>query len=135
MSRHDKSKINYTETFICKNCNRTVSPLEFGSEHRNHCPFCLHSRHMDLNPGDRRSGCRGLMKPISIWIKNKKEWSLIHRCEKCGFIRPTRIAGDDNETLLFTLAVKALTMLPFPPDKVIDNINFESLNGGQNDIA
>lgn len=135
MSRHDKTKINYTQTFICEHCARTVAPVEFGTEHRNHCPFCLHSRHMDLKPGDRRSGCRGLMVPISIWVKNKKEWALIHRCEKCGFIRPTRIAGDDNEVLLFTLAAQAMTMLPFPADKTLNSINRNVIIGGQNEAG
>lgn len=122
MSRKNKLKINYSQTFICEQCNSTVSPVEFGTEHRNHCPHCLYSRHMDIKPGDRRSGCKGLMKPISIWVKDNKEWSIIHYCEKCGFIRPNRIAGDDNEVLLLSLAAKAITMLPFPPEKTLKRI-------------
>ncbi len=131
MSRHDKTKINYTETFLCENCGRTVAPPESGSEHRNHCPYCLFSRHMDLKPGDRRSGCRGLMEPISIWVKSKKEWAVMHRCVKCGFIRPNRIAGDDNEILLFTMAAKAMTMLPFPADRTLKSITTGNVAGGQ----
>ncbi len=89
---------------------------------------------MDMKPGDRRSGCRGLMKPISIWVKSNKEWSLIHRCEKCGFIRPTRIAGDDNEVLLLTLAVQAITMLPFPVEGTLNSIISSSIVGAHNEL-
>ncbi len=129
MSRQNRQTINYYETFICGNCGRTVKPQESGSEHRNHCPYCLWSRHLDLKPGDRRSGCRGLMNPISIWVQDKMEWSLIHRCCKCGFIRSNRIAGDDNEILLFTLAAKALTMMPFPAEATLNRIYKKSVNG------
>ena len=84
---------------------------------------------MDMKPGDRRSGCRDLMEPISIWVKEGGEWSVIHRCRKCGFIRPNRIAGDDNEILLFTLAAKAMTMMPFPAEKTLDTIHRKSVIG------
>jgi len=31
-----------------------VGPTLGGGRHRNHCPFCLHSRHVDdARPGDR----------------------------------------------------------------------------------
>ena len=129
MSRHDKTTINYNETFICGNCGRTVTPPECGSEHRNHCPHCLWSRHMDLKPGDRRSGCRGMMDPVSIWVRINREWAVMHRCSKCGFIRPNRIAGDDNEILLFTLAARAMTMMPFPADRMLSTIQNKSVNG------
>lgn len=119
MSRYNKQQINYNETFICGYCGSTVSPPESGGEHRNHCPHCLWSRHMDLSPGDRRSGCRGLMEPISIWVRKDREWAIIHRCEKCGFIRTNRIAGDDNEVMLFTMAARTMTMMPFPTDKIL----------------
>ncbi|WDF05905.1 RNHCP domain-containing protein [Shouchella hunanensis] len=31
--------------------------------YRNHCPFCLYSKHQDIIPGDRASTCGGLMEP------------------------------------------------------------------------
>ncbi|MCK4542985.1 MAG: RNHCP domain-containing protein [Spirochaetales bacterium] len=129
MSRHDKNSINYNETFICGNCGRTVTPPESGSEHRNHCPQCLWSRHVDLRTGDRRSGCRGLMEPIAIWVRGRKEWAVVHRCLKCGFIRTNRIAGDDNEILLFTLAAKPMVLLPFPADRTLKDIYSKSAYG------
>jgi len=128
MSRHDNKTINYNQTFICGRCSGTVTPPISGSEHRNHCPHCLWSRHMDLKPGDRRSGCHGMMEPISLWVRENREWAVIHRCNNCGFIRPNRIAGDDNEIVLFTLAAKAMTMMPFPAEKTLNTIQ-KSVNG------
>ena len=43
------------ESFTCKNCGRLVVPVGAGSDHRNHCPNCLHSLHVDIEPGDRES--------------------------------------------------------------------------------
>lgn len=119
MSRNNKHNINYRETFICGNCGSTVSQPVCGGEHRNHCPECLWSRHMDLTPGDRRSGCRGMMEPIAIWVRKDREWAVVHRCVKCGFIRTNRIAGDDSELRLFTMAARAMTSMPFPTEKLL----------------
>ena len=74
---------------------------------------------MDLRAGDRRSGCRGLMEPIAVWVKRGGEWAIVHRCERCGMIRSNRIAGDDNEPLLLSMAVRPLAQLPFPLDSAI----------------
>jgi hypothetical protein len=54
------------------------------------------------------------MVPISVWVRANGEWSLLHRCERCGFIRPNRIAGDDSEATLLALAAQPLARLPFP---------------------
>jgi len=122
MSRNSyKDKID-TETFICRRCGMTVAPPGTGGNHRNHCPYCLWSLHVDLKKGDRRSGCRGLMEPISVWVKASKEWSVIHRCQNCGFIRTNRIAADDNERILFRLAAQPITMLPFPAKNMLEKI-------------
>ena len=104
--------------FQCAHCGRTVSGLAPGTEHRNHCPDCLWSLHVDLRPGDRRCGCRGHMEPISVWIKKNGEWALVHRCRQCGIIRSNRIAGDDNEMLLMSLAVRPLAQPPFPLERL-----------------
>ena len=71
---------------------------------------------MDLRPGDRRSACRGLMEPVAVWLRHGGEWALIHRCDKCGALRSNRIAGDDNELSLISLAVRPLASPPFPLD-------------------
>ncbi len=80
-----------------------------------------------MKTGDRRAGCRGLMEPIAIWARDKKDWSIIHRCTKCGFVRSNRIAGDDNEVILFTLAARPLAGLPFPAGVALDRIESESI--------
>ena len=43
------------ETFVCKVCGRTVVPQGAGSDHRNHCPNCLSSLHVDIECAPRRS--------------------------------------------------------------------------------
>jgi hypothetical protein len=104
--------------FICEYCGRTVVPADSGTRNRNHCPYCLHSKHVDLRPGDRRSGCHGDMEPIGVWVHSDGEWSILHRCRRCGFIRPNRIAGDDNEAVLLALAARPLGRLPFPVESL-----------------
>ena len=69
---------------------------------------------MDLQPGDRRSACQGAMEPIAIHIQPNGEWSLVHRCTRCGMVRLNRIAGDDNEWLLMSMAFRPLAQPPFP---------------------
>jgi hypothetical protein len=54
------------------------------------------------------------MKPIAVWVKPDGEWSILHRCERCGIIRANRIAADDDEDALLRLAVSAVARLPFP---------------------
>ncbi len=131
MSRNKIHSHLDTTPFTCKNCGRTVMPPESGTKHRNHCPYCIYSLHVDMRVGDRRSGCRGLMEPIGIWAPLKKDWSIIHRCKKCSFIRTNRIAGDDSEILLLALAARPMTRLPFPVDMVIDTLGKETMTGDE----
>lgn len=53
------------ESFTCKVCGRLVVPNGAGSDHRNHCPYCLTSMHLDIEPGDREADCGGAMEPVS----------------------------------------------------------------------
>lgn len=108
--------------FICKHCKRTVIEGTPGTRHRNHCPFCLWSHHLDERIGDRKSACYGQMEPIAIWVKDDGEWSIVHRCKSCGVSRLNRIAGDDNELALLSLAVQPLARPPFPLAYVIRDI-------------
>lgn len=116
MSRTGRIYKDQTEAFICEKCGKGVFPAEAGTLNRNHCPECLWSRHVDLRTGDRLSVCRGMMEPIGVWVKGRGEWSLIHRCEKCGFIRSNRIAGDDSHIELLRLALRPVMRFPFPPE-------------------
>jgi hypothetical protein len=54
------------------------------------------------------------MEPIAVAVKRSGEWMLIHRCVACGALRANRIAGDDDELVLMSLAVKPLAAPPFP---------------------
>lgn len=89
-----------------------------GTAHRNHCPQCLWSIHVDERPGDRRSPCRGGMEPIAVWVRHDEEWALVHRCGTCHVLRVNRIAGDDNALALLSLAARPMAMPPFPVEKV-----------------
>ena len=52
-----------TDTFTCKVCGRLIIPDGAGSTHRNHCPNCLSSLHVDEDPGDRASIAAVLWNP------------------------------------------------------------------------
>ncbi len=114
MSRHTVSYHKTCETFICITCGRTVAPPLNGTHNRNHCPYCLSSRHVDLRPGDRRSGCKAAMEAIGVYVQANGEWSIIHRCTRCGILKLNRIGPDDSEHALIALAARPLTRLPFP---------------------
>jgi DNA-directed RNA polymerase subunit RPC12/RpoP len=85
--------------FACANCGAAVAPLQNGG-YRNHCPFCLYSRHVDGRPGDRASSCRGLMEPVGIDYRSGKGLMVEHRCLRCGFVRRNRVAPDDTEAVI-----------------------------------
>lgn len=81
------------EDFICDNCHYKVSKLGYTT--RDHCPKCLYSKHLDINPGDRLNECKGLLKPIGI-EKYKDSYKIIYQCEKCKMIHKNIMAKDDN---------------------------------------
>ena len=94
--------------FICEHCGKEVLPLGYSS--RDHCPFCLWSKHLDVNPGDRANDCKGLMEPIRVETDPKKGYVIIHRCQRCGEIHRNRAANEaavqpDNIKLLISLTV------------------------------
>ena len=68
--------------FVCAHCGREVLPLGYTS--RNHCPFCLYSLHVDINPGDRANACGGPLRPVRAEPHPKRGYVIVHRCEKCG---------------------------------------------------
>lgn len=96
------------ETFRCGHCKRMVGPTVSGGHNRNHCPFCLYSRHVDdRTSGDRASTCGALMAPVGVFTRPKGEEVLVHRCLGCGFERFNRVAADDDYP-----AVAALPTVP-----------------------
>ncbi|HLR46538.1 MAG TPA: RNHCP domain-containing protein, partial [Deinococcales bacterium] len=62
--------------FTCSNCGAEVPPLARGGC-RNHCPRCLHSLHVDVNPGDRASDCGGLLEPVGLLQVKGKGWVIV----------------------------------------------------------
>lgn len=107
-----------TESFTCKVCGRPVVPEGAGSGHRNHCPNCLTSLHVDMEPGDRESDCGGYMDAVAVWVRENGEWAIIHRCRVCGSFSSNRVAADDNPMKLMSIAMKPLAMPPFPIDRI-----------------
>lgn len=93
--RRSSSSRAAAHTFLCAHCGCTVTADAIGTHQRNHCPHCLHSLHVDLAVGDRRSLCRGVMEPIGAWQRADGELALLHRCRRCGTIRSNRVAGED----------------------------------------
>jgi hypothetical protein len=115
-NRSETRKLNSAETgFKCISCKSWISSArdESGVNHRNHCPLCLVSRHVDLQKaGDRLSVCCSRMLPIGLTFKHtfkryanerRGELMIIHRCAGCGKINLNRIAADDNPDLLYAL--------------------------------
>ena len=91
------------ESFICENCNKNVNPLGYTS--RDHCPYCLYSKHVDINPGDRQNPCKGLLKPIDI-EKFKNTYKIIYKCEKCNKLHKNIIAIDDDINEIIKISTK-----------------------------
>ena len=91
------------ESFICENCNKLVQKLEYSA--RDHCPHCLYSKHVDINPGDRANNCEGLLEPIGI-EKFKDTYKIVYKCQKCNQAHKNIMALDDNFDLIIDLSVK-----------------------------
>ena len=106
------------DSFTCKVCGRPVVSAGAGTDHRNHCPNCLSSLHLDIEPGDRESDCGGIMDPIAAWTRKTGEWPITHRFRQCGKLTATRIAADDNPMKLMSIAMKPLCLPPFPLERI-----------------
>ena len=91
------------EDFICENCNKEIKKASKTA--RDHCNYCLYSKHVDINPGDRMNTCQGLLIPIGV-EKFKDTFKIIYKCKKCGVIHKNIMAGDDNMDLIIKLSVE-----------------------------
>ena len=107
-----------SDTFTCKVCGRVCTPQGAGTDHRNHCPNCLGSLHVDIEPGDRESSCGGIMEPVAVWVRKGGKWAIIHRCRRCGALGSNRVAADDNPMKLLSIAMKPLCQPPFPLERI-----------------
>ena len=90
------------EGFICENCGMNVHKLNYSA--RDHCPFCLFSKHVDIFPGDRSNNCLGLLEPISI-EKYKNTYKIIYKCLTCNQIHKNITATDDNFDEIINLSI------------------------------
>lgn len=99
------------EAFVCARCGAEVPPG--GRRPRDHCPRCLHSLHVDVVPGDRASGCGGLLVPVGV-ERAPKGWMIVYRCATCGISRRNRVL-DDVEPPDDLVAVRKLVEHPGTP--------------------
>ena len=120
MSRdaRQRSRSHRPGSFRCRNCGLDIADSAPGPAHRNHCPNCLWSRHVDDRPGDRAAECGSSMEPIAISVRGDGEWVLIHRCTGCDALHVNRSAGDDNPLVLVRVAVRPIVQSPFPLERL-----------------
>lgn len=96
--------IKNDNSFVCVNCGKQVEKLGYTS--RNHCPFCLYSLHVDIEPGDRANTCKGILEPIAVENSTKKGYIIVFKCKKCGKIVRNKSAIDDNFEALLEVSKK-----------------------------
>ena len=96
--------------FVCECCGKLVNPLGYTS--RDHCPKCLTSIHIDINPGDRANTCKGLMIPIDIKT-NAKGNVIEYKCSKCGTLHNNKCAEDDSFKTILTVMNKTYNVEKF----------------------
>ncbi len=96
-----KKFIMRDEEFICENCHKNVNRLNYTA--RDHCPYCLYSKHVDITPGDRLNECKGLLEPVSI-EKFKDTYKIVYKCKKCKQIHKNIMARDDDYNKIIELS-------------------------------
>ena len=89
------------ESFTCENCVKKIKRLNYTA--RDHCNYCLFSKHVDVMPGDRQNKCCGLLIPIGI-EKFKNTYKIIYKCSKCNQLHKNIMATDDNMDLIIELS-------------------------------
>lgn len=95
----EKSKFKMIdEPFTCEVCGKQIKSLGYTA--RDHCPYCLSSKHVDINPGDREATCHGILKPVAIEPFKKGNYKIVYKCEKCGIQKKNIAAKDDNFDLI-----------------------------------
>jgi hypothetical protein len=99
--------IKRNEGFECEHCGVNVTGVHNGAS-RNHCPFCLYSKHVDIIPGDRQALCNGLMKPVGV-KKYRSTWKIVHYCVKCGKTQNNIVAQDDSMEVIISVSGEVLT--------------------------
>ena len=91
------------EDFICENCHQEVKALGYTA--RDHCPYCLYSKHVDIMPGDRQNPCKGPLKPVGI--ENFKDtYKILYKCSSCNTLHKNIMAKDDDMNQIILLSSK-----------------------------
>lgn len=137
--------ITYNTDFTCQHCHRFVSANAFlaGAQNRNHCPYCLWSRHLDLfEPGDRLAACKAGMRPIALAVKRSRkkyvsrsgELMLVHQCTGCCKLSINRIAADDIADFVFEIFEASLRLDPQILDQMRES-GIDALGAGDEPLV
>ena len=99
-------------TLNCGNCGQEFSLSVPKGTHRDHCPYCLYSVHIDNKPGDRNAWCGSgthddwtpsKLVPIKTITAKNGNFSIVYQCEKCNAKKVNKAAADDNSEELSKL--------------------------------
>lgn len=91
------------ENFTCFNCQQAV----LGDGFTDHCPNCLWSKHVDINPGDRLGKCGGFMEPVGA-TRSKGGWRICYCCQNCGYTHFNKISSKDNMNAVIKLSARPI---------------------------
>jgi hypothetical protein len=87
------------ENFTCEHCGTEV----IGNGYTNHCPKCLYSKHVDIDPGDRAASCGGMMVPTAIEGSTGSGYTVLQKCRSCGHERRNAIRPEDDVEAILAL--------------------------------
>ena len=90
-SRVRTNPIARDEAFVCMFCKKEVPP--HGRTARDHCPWCLRSRHVDVVPGDRASTCGGRLDPYEVQMSGH-DVIIRYACTRCDHQHDVRAVLD-----------------------------------------
>lgn len=104
-------KKRLTGDLQCGNCGSVFSLSIPNGKHRDHCPVCLYSVHIDNRPGDRNAWCGqgthdnwspSKLVPVGV-TELQNVPSIVYKCEKCGAVKINKYAPDDSQSLITKL--------------------------------
>lgn len=87
------------EDFVCEVCHTFVT----GNGYTDHCPECLSSKHVDINPGDRASDCGSIMLAERLEHDHGKDY-ITYRCLKCGYKHRNKVGPNDSINAIIALS-------------------------------
>ncbi len=104
--------------FECFYCNYTTK-----DEGLSHCPNCLMATHITED-----DDCGAALEPVSIYVDEDGDWSIVHRCKLCSDIILSPVSDKDSPIKLMSIAAKPLATPPFPIERMDELIAM--LGGG-----